>query len=127
MTAMKTMAAAKTAPVAAAEAVTTTTAAEQDQWAAYSTQWRFEIARLRQGGSGGDSKRKSAKKTRRHQTALHDCTPFVGVWAAKPLIEYMAPPLSRPVATRWLRRPLSSLSHRELVVAPPCKGALPAA
>jgi len=71
MTAMKTMAAAKTAPVAAAEAVTATTAADQDQWAAYSTQWRFplratEIARLCQCASGGNSKRKSAKKTRRH-------------------------------------------------------------
>ena len=129
MTAMKTMAAAKTTTVAAAEAVTAATAADQDQWAAYSTQWRLslratEIARLCECGSGGNSKRKSAKKTRRHQTERHDCTPFVGVWASKPLIECVAPPLNRPVSTRRVRRPLSSLSNRELVVPTPrCKGA----
>jgi len=71
MTAMKTMASAKTTPVAAAEAVTATTAADQDQWAAYSTQWRLplraaEIARLCECGRGGNSKRNSAKKTRHH-------------------------------------------------------------
>ena len=73
MAAMKTMASAKTTPVAATEAVTApaTTAADQDQWAAYFTQWRLplraaEIARLCECGSGGNSKRKSAKKTGRH-------------------------------------------------------------